>query len=56
MSVSDLSFLHPPCRLQIIWRTDGGEQAAYTGQLRSITDEHLHVHLLGGRAMSWPPG
>jgi hypothetical protein len=33
--------------LQILWRTSGGEQAAYTGQLRSISDEHLDVHLLG---------
>jgi hypothetical protein len=47
MSVSDLSFLQLPCRLQILWRTSGGEQAAYTGQLRGISDEQLDVHLLG---------
>ena len=47
MSVSDLSFLRPSCRLQIIWRTSGGEQAAYTGQLQSVSDEHLDVHLMG---------
>ncbi|MFN0074371.1 MAG: PilZ domain-containing protein [Chloroflexota bacterium] len=47
MSVSDLSFLRPPCRLQILWNTNSGEQAAYSGHLRSVADEQLSVHLLG---------
>jgi histidine triad (HIT) family protein len=27
-----------------------------TGRDANNTVAHLHVHLLGGRAMSWPPG
>jgi histidine triad (HIT) family protein len=27
-----------------------------TGRDANNTVDHLHVHLLGGRAMSWPPG
>ncbi len=27
-----------------------------TGQDGGQTVEHLHLHLLGGRAMGWPPG
>ena len=26
------------------------------GQLAGQTVEHFHLHLLGGRAMQWPPG
>jgi histidine triad (HIT) family protein len=27
-----------------------------TGQDGGQTVDHLHVHLLGGRPLSWPPG
>jgi histidine triad (HIT) family protein len=27
-----------------------------TGQDGGQTVDHLHLHLLGGRAMGWPPG
>ena len=27
-----------------------------TGEHGGQTVDHLHVHLLGGRAMTWPPG
>ena len=27
-----------------------------TGEYGGQTVDHLHVHLLGGRAMTWPPG
>lgn len=37
--------LHRGYRLVINTGPDGGQ-----------TVDHLHVHLLGGRAMSWPPG
>jgi histidine triad (HIT) family protein len=33
------------CRLVVNAGADGGQ-----------TVDHLHVHLLGGRAMDWPPG
>jgi histidine triad (HIT) family protein len=41
------------------------EEAGLTGGWRVVTNvgadggqtvQHLHFHLLGGRAMSWPPG
>jgi histidine triad (HIT) family protein len=32
-------------RTVINWGRDGGMEVA-----------HLHIHVLGGRAMSWPPG
>lgn len=47
MSLRDLSFLRPPCRLQVLWSTSGGEQAAYFGHLRGVADDQLDVHLLG---------
>jgi len=37
--------LHNGYRLVINTGSDGGQ-----------TVDHLHVHLLGGRAMGWPPG
>jgi histidine triad (HIT) family protein len=27
-----------------------------TGEEGGQTVEHLHLHVLGGRAMHWPPG
>jgi histidine triad (HIT) family protein len=27
-----------------------------TGEDGGQTVDHLHVHLVGGRAMAWPPG
>lgn len=47
MSRPDLSFLRPPCRLQMVWSTAAGEQAAYSGHLRGVLDDQLDVHLLG---------
>jgi histidine triad (HIT) family protein len=36
---------------------DGGYRVvANTGDDGGQTVHHLHVHVLGGRAMSWPPG
>jgi histidine triad (HIT) family protein len=42
-------------------RQHGIHQAGYrtvinTGVLGGQTVFHLHVHLMGGRAMTWPPG
>lgn len=37
--------LHKGYRIVINHGEDGGQ-----------TVDHLHVHLLGGRALSWPPG
>ena len=42
-------------------RTEGIEDSGYRTVMNSGTDggqtvHHLHMHLLGGRAMKWPPG
>ena len=36
--------------------TDGYRTVINTGPDGGQTVDHLHVHLLGGRAMRWPPG
>jgi histidine triad (HIT) family protein len=37
--------------------TDRGYRLVFnTGPDASNTVPHLHMHLLGGRRMSWPPG
>ncbi len=36
--------------------TDGYRTVINTGADGGQTVEHIHVHLLGGRAMGWPPG
>ncbi|HEX6308851.1 MAG TPA: histidine triad nucleotide-binding protein [Longimicrobiales bacterium] len=41
--------------------TEGVAQSGYrlvvnTGPAANQTVQHLHLHLLGGRDMSWPPG
>lgn len=35
---------------------DGYRTVINTGADGGQTVEHIHVHLLGGRAMAWPPG
>lgn len=36
---------------------DGGYRVVFnTGTHGGQTVDHVHAHLLGGRAMSWPPG
>lgn len=35
---------------------DGYRVVVNTGPDGGQTVDHLHVHLLGGRAMEWPPG
>jgi histidine triad (HIT) family protein len=44
-----------------IARTEGIAEDGYrlvvnVGRNGGQTVDHLHVHLLGGRAMTWPPG
>lgn len=36
--------------------TDGYRLVINTNQNGGQTVYHLHVHILGGRAMTWPPG
>jgi histidine triad (HIT) family protein len=36
--------------------TGGYRLVANTGDDAGQTVHHLHVHVLGGRALSWPPG
>ena len=36
--------------------SDGYRTVINTGKAAGQTVDHIHVHLLGGRAMSWPPG
>ncbi len=35
---------------------DGFRLVANSGRQAGQTVDHLHYHLLGGRAMKWPPG
>ena len=35
---------------------DGYRVVVNTGEHGGQTVEHLHLHLLGGREMAWPPG
>jgi histidine triad (HIT) family protein len=35
---------------------DGYRMVVNTGRNGGQTVDHLHVHLLGGRPMAWPPG
>jgi histidine triad (HIT) family protein len=44
-----------------IARAEGIDESGYrtvcnTGAASGQTVHHLHLHLLGGRAMKWPPG
>jgi histidine triad (HIT) family protein len=36
--------------------TDGYRTVINTGEHGGQTVDHIHLHLLGGRPMSWPPG
>ena len=36
--------------------TDGYRIVVNTGEDGGQTVEHLHLHLLGGRSLTWPPG
>jgi histidine triad (HIT) family protein len=36
--------------------TDGFRTAINSGADGGQTVDHLHIHVLGGRAMTWPPG
>jgi len=36
--------------------TDGYRMVVNMGEDGGQSVEHLHLHLLGGRALSWPPG
>ena len=47
--------------VQEIARNEGLEEGGYRlvvniGRQGGQTVDHLHVHLLGGRQMTWPPG
>lgn len=35
---------------------DGFRTVMNTGALAGQTVPHLHIHILGGRSMQWPPG
>lgn len=66
-SVSDLTDEHAPLVGHLfavaadIARSQGIADAGYrivvnTGRAGGQTVDHLHLHLIGGRPMTWPPG
>ena len=66
-SVADATTDHAPLLGHLMWvaaevaRTEGIEDNGYRLNVNHGVDGgqtvfHLHVHLLGGRSMSWPPG
>ncbi|HET7814338.1 MAG TPA: HIT domain-containing protein [Candidatus Baltobacteraceae bacterium] len=36
--------------------SDGFRLVVNTGELGGQTVDHVHIHVLGGRPMQWPPG
>lgn len=57
----DLLWGHLLRTAQRIARDEGAEERGYRlvtniGQAGGQTVDHLHVHLLAGRQMTWPPG
>lgn len=66
MSLAEAGEEHPALLGHLLWVAAGiarskGLGKGYrvvinTGEDGGQTVDHLHVHLLGGRALSWPPG
>jgi histidine triad (HIT) family protein len=65
-SLAEVSEEHPALLGHLLWvaawiARDKGLGKGYrvvinTGEDGGQTVDHLHVHLLGGRALGWPPG
>lgn len=48
--------LVPKLARQLDLAQNGFRVVINTGSLGGQTVDHLHLHLLGGRALQWPPG
>ena len=54
--LSEMAFLARDVSLEEKITQDGYRWVINTGNNGGQTVEHIHLHLMGGRNMTWPPG
>ena len=54
--LSEMAFLAQDVALEEKITQDGYRWVINTGNNGGQTVEHIHIHLMGGRNMTWPPG